>query len=228
MKKIKLTTTILALSLCSQLSMADFTWTVASTDRMYDSTGSTLLTGGTSASVGFFVELIYAGSNDVIDFGSQDGSGNYEIDPSNTTGVWGDDVRVATTYVGYGTPPFGTDARQGFFDVQTPVYLTGGAADRNFYIRAWEATSPDLTTSPVNLTMDAVNFGVSGLISDDGLGGTLDGEGNTIPNDGHIFSGFDATLSAIAIPEPGTLALFGLGGFALWNLQRRKRNQAKS
>ena len=211
----------------SQVAIADFTWGVGENDRIFESDGTTRLTGSRlDASAGYFVELIFAGANESIDFGPTDGGGNYLFDPSNTSGVYGDDVRVGTAWVGKGTPNIPVPGfADGYFfqDITAP---TGGVASNFYYVRAWEAPSADQSTLPIHLAAGNINFGVSSLLQDpEGDGGT----GNPpLPAQSYTFGGFNTSLVGVAIPEPGTLALFGIGGFALWNVQRRKKKNAKS
>lgn len=178
---------------------ADFEWYNTSTNRITAADGITPLPGNrTNASMGVFIQLIYAGPDDTID-------------PANIwgDGTTGDDEVVETAWMG-----------QFIFDPDRDGWMNpfGVVEDddtsRYYYVRVWSEPSPNYALGYVPMiTTDA--YGDSflwqnpgtippGLPDEFNFGGTM---------------GFSTSLQAI--PEPRALALALLGLLAVRLCNRR-------
>ncbi|HPG00086.1 MAG TPA: hypothetical protein PLE77_08445 [Kiritimatiellia bacterium] len=197
MKKVAI---VCLIALLSASAYADFDWFNTSTNRLYYNGGSTPLVGSQSdSSVGCFVQLIWAGTDNTINGAVLSG-----------TGVTGDDQVQATTWVG-GTLFTGPAGR-----------YTGGStftADSAglYYVRFWTAPAFDYAGGLVP-TSGTNFYGNTALWSNPGTEppGTAD-VFNNIPN-----GGVSATLTASAIPEP-TIVGLGLIGLLTLRLYRRRK-----
>ena len=177
-------------------------WFNTSSNRISYADGTTYLYGSSSSAAGCFVQLIWAGSDGLIDAAVASG-----------TGVSGDDVVAGYSYFGSG---FFSD-RNGRVGGAASVYTNSGL----YYVRAWTAPASDYASGLV-ATSTTNFYGNSGLFSytqpepesqvDFNFGGA--GDVNNV--------GFSADISLAAIPEP-TIVGLGLIGLMTLRLYRRRK-----
>jgi hypothetical protein len=191
---------LLAIGLMASVAQADFFWTAG--NYIYNSDGSTWATRDTDNSVGFFAQLIYAGS---------DGIAN---DISGTgTGVTGDDSVYNVAWLGEDGGSI-----DGVWWSGTGKTVPGTATEDgyNFYARIYAA--PAASWNGLATTIDNQSYYYQGSVWD---------YDNDAPAGTETYS-FDSAESGnwsidtpIAVPEPTSviLALLGLG---LVRLYRRK------
>ncbi len=176
-------------------------------------TGERLFASTNNAALGCFLQLVFAGDDDVI---------NPANNNPNSTGTTGDDLVVAVSFFGYGTtggsPPSPTI--QGIKQVIQTFNTTGYVLGDQFYVRAWTAAAaaynqddPLLSYVP---TISTVLYGNSALYSfqnkpagDDFNFGSEGGQ-----------TGWSANLHPI--PEPASLLLVLCGLPLLRRLARRR------
>ena len=239
-------TTLLAI-LIPAVSFADFSWgVVAGAPQILGPDDPSSLTPGNfttpvtptgealpfTSGTGFLVQLIQV----------QNAPNNGSIDLFSANGVAGDDVVVDASFIGASL--FTVGDRPGRFQPQSNGETDTAA---QFYVRVWGAATdvsfgigdnggfpdPDrpsfyddgggnshmwFADSAIFNNPDSTAIGPPQQVH---VGSTADGDAGTI----------DALITSwnlVAVPEPGTLALFGLGGFALFQMQRRKKRNAKS
>ncbi|HRZ11729.1 MAG TPA: PEP-CTERM sorting domain-containing protein [Kiritimatiellia bacterium] len=163
--------------------------------------GSTRLTGSLSdTSVGCFVQLLWVGANGVID--------SAYVDGADGTGAT-DDLVVDTRWVGAGV---GENGYFGGGDIAAGGNIVSGQV---YFARTWSAPAANyasgyIPTSPTNRYQNSATW--------------------TYPHSNPLRDSFDiagsgdlnTTLAPLAIPEPGVLALVGLGLIGL-RLTRKQR-----
>ena len=130
---------------------ADFTWEVSFGAQTLNHLGQPLTGSKTDSSAGFFVELMYAGSNGVID-GPSNAPGNVVVNEINIATFtsspkfeFGDDLRVGVSYYGEGTTFLGVN---GFFKSPTAITQDGTREfdGGSYYLRAWAAPASNYNT----------------------------------------------------------------------------------
>ena len=188
--------------------------------------------GGTGGydGLGYFVQLIWAGPNGVVDAVN---TATYV--PGTSVGTEGTDDRVIdTSFIGRartGLPGASTNPL-GHIVNQTAPEVTagngGGSTGQSYYIRTWNATVnsgrlfDDNVFAPVAggglaPSAAATQYGNSSLFT------TAD------PNDGNseIFTaaGFSTSIPVI-VPEPATASLLGLGIAGVGMAIKRRRQQS--
>ncbi len=178
---------------------------------------TTPLTGNAAnTSLGFFVQLIYAGPSGLPDpaaINTGDGvvaGANLSIAPP---GVY-DDVVVSTRWIGalHFTLP------NGRFTAGSPWTGPQEVAGSKFFVRAWSAPAFDYNSGLVP-QLPLVYYGNSALFTSPGP----DINGDTIPDIQAFDAGaFTVNRLAVAIPEAGTAGLAGLGLLLLRRFLRRK------
>ncbi|GEM_PF-1651554 len=182
-----------------------------SANRLLDSDGSTFLVGDrTDGSVGYFAQLIWTGSNGMID----------PLDINQSDGTGGDDVVVGFSHIGFN---MGFDPPEGNINASTSVATGSGAGQYDvgdqFYVRVFNAASP--------------NFG-TGLAPTPGNGGSATNYGdsstlytvtsNNVTNgDAGLFQTGSIVTNQVAIPEPSTFALAAVAGLVFIRLRNRNR-----
>ena len=174
-------------------------WVVAVQDGIKDSGGVALTNTGAADGETALVQLVYAGTNGLIDVANQIG-----------TGQTGDDEVIAYSWIGYSTP----------FAGSFQMLLTGGDEANNteengsiYYIRAWEGASPSIGTGFV--PQGATFYGNSETYTI-----TQNTSGNP---EAFSAGGFSTTT---AIPEPTVAALIGLFGGGMLVARRLFSKQA--
>ena len=197
---------IVAASQIPALCQADNTvrWATSGTGPviLYDNTGTTPLLGQNAGDgVAYLVQLIYAGANGIADPVHIGYTNQYAIGDALS-----DDVFAAYSWVGAGTPNF-----QGRF--QAPDYTNPRADGSRYFIRAWESPASsvgtgEITASPTDWYGDSEVFTINGFGPPPALDNFL------------ISANFNTDMQMV--PEPGTLALLGLG-VVLSALRRRQR-----
>jgi len=161
---------------------------------------------------GGFLQLIqdYGPGEDPDGDGNPDGIDGFDANTSDGLPAGAYDVVVGWSWVGEqmwgfgGDPLFGSDdaARNGKFS-STTADIAGLKVGNEFYIRFYDSPTPD---------WDAKAIPTSGYY------GEVDGfeltQGN-IDVQAATFSINGSTQAETPVPEPGTLALFGLGAMAI-------------
>lgn len=185
------------------VAMADGIQWAANANWLNYADGSTPLIGDVSSSVGCFAQLLWVGANGVIDSAYADGA-----DGTGTT----DDLVVDTIWVGYGV---GGD--DGYFS-GTSIAEGGDIVEGRVYFgRVWNAPSPSYSDP-------------NGTVPSGALVRYQNSATWTYPSTQPTFDDFDiagagnlnTTLTPLAIPEPGVLALVALGLIGL-RLTRKQR-----
>ena len=179
-------------------------------------------------------------TNTVATFADPSGSSNtplftVDVTMDKITGGWADSQTGLHLYV----PWNNTDYVDAFFTMTDIVYTgdTSGGATGSGIIRFFEDNQDINTTPLVQITFDSgyINpygfggmdefFGNGVVITGSQISGTLSSESFSFSfaNQKFVNTGYTATaaFTSSAIPEPATMALFGLGAAAL--LRRRKR-----
>lgn len=180
---------------------ADISWFNSSTNLVYYADGMTPLFGiKGSSDVSAFIQLIYAGANENID--TIVASGN---------GVTGDDVVVATSYIGANLP--GSSGSTSHYGRVNGGTFTDDIVGGYYYVRAWTAPSPDFDSGliPASLTN---YYGNSALFLAE------PGHEPPAPPQDFNFGGAGGFSTAISVPEPGT-ALLVCAGLLLCAAARR-------
>ena len=198
----KIAMVAVVLVLMSYASMADgIRWFADANYLNYASgSGNPLVGSLADSSVGCFVQLLWVGANGSIDFAYADGD-----DGTGTT----DDLVVSTIWVGYGV------GENGYF---SGVNIAEGGdivEGRVYFGRAWNAPSGNYAGGDVPAGA-AVRY--------------INSSTWTYPSTAPTFDNFDivgsgdlnTTLTPLAIPEPGVLALVALGLIGL-RLTRKQR-----
>ena len=177
--------------------------------------------------LGYFVQLIWAGPNGVID---PINTGTYV--PGVSIGTEGtDDVVIDTSYIGRNrtgeagssTNPLGHIVNQ--LSPEVSAGNGGGSIDQNYYIRAFNAPVEfhrlfdDNAFSPVvggGLAPGAssTRYGNSGLFTTS--------DSNDAAAEVFTATAFSTNLTLPAVPEAGTAGLAGLGLLVLRRFLRRK------
>jgi hypothetical protein len=203
MKRAVVVLAVLSIGWACQTARADFQWHNTSTNIVaYADSNVGLAYSRTDSSIGCFVQLIYAGSDNQIDAAVNSGNG-----------VTDDDVVHATSWIG----------RNAYGDqsgiLPTVGTFTGDTSPGRYYVRLWTAPSPDFANGVVPTS--ATNFyGNSALWANPGsepgpdefnFGGA--GDVNNV--------GFHANIAPV--PEPGILVLGWLGLVCLRLFGARKR-----
>lgn len=201
LRKIAVAVAIAVLMPCVVLA-SGVTW-FSGAGWLFYADGSTPLIGSQSdSSVGCFVQFLWVGANGLIDSAYADGG-----DGTGTT----DDLVVSTVWVGYGVPG-GAD---GYFN---NVEVSDGGdivSNRVYFGRVWNAPSANYAGGTVP-SGAAVRYQNSPTW--------------TYPKSDPAYDSFDlsgsgdlsTTLTPLAIPEPGVLALVALGLIGL-RLTRKQR-----
>lgn len=181
---------LVLVGLLSASSYGDFTWFNTVSNRVFYNGGSQALAGGASSDIGCFVQLIWAGVDNI----------NNGASSLSETGVSGDDQVQATTWIGrniYNNPPGRFTG--GTFTNDNPGF---------YYVRFWTAPADNYAQgtfphSPTNF------YGETPLWSNPGTPppGVPDAF-NNMPSGGAIAN--------MQIPEP---AVFGLGIIGLISLR---------
>jgi len=205
MKKVLIMLSLLALGAASSYGYG-ISWG-ADANYIYESNGSTMLTGGADGSVGCFVQLLWVGANGTRDQAYY-GVG---IDGVGTT----DDVVVDKRWIGAGLASGGDGWFSGGLVLDSAQ--VGGNADvqtgRSFFARAWEDPASDYASGFV--PSSAVNYGNSATWVFPNIEVTGDEfDVSATP--------FNTTLAAMPIPEPTVTALL-FAGFLGISLFRRAR-----
>lgn len=198
------------MSLATPALQWQITSTTSPSSSLTDGNNVALTGSKTSAIIGCFVQLLWAGGNgvaDAINFGNLDGHG-------------GDDQVLAWGFVGYGT---GLGTTAGYFNSGSST-VTGRAAPvsiftvgvDNFYIRTWNAPA----SSSNNYNLGYAPIGANGSATAYGNSQTHTLADNPTYDNWALTSGFK-TDQPLVVPEPATLALMGLG-LALMAIRRRR------
>jgi len=191
------------LAVCVDAASVTVSWNNDAQQNLFDSDGSTFLTGSQSdGSTGFFAQLIYAGADGLID----------SLDRGSTTGVTGDDVVLAVSHVGRN---MGFDPVDGNINASSVVDVEVGQV---IYARFFNAASPNFGSS---LIPTEFNGG--------GLSGTLYGNSNTYTIvqgdvDTQVATFVVGSVITNVIPEPSTfMSVLIAGGTVLFAMRRRYR-----
>lgn len=221
MKKLLLSTCLASVGLIS--ARADISWLstgiITGPDNNAAPTNfTTPLTGNRfSNTIGFFVQLIYAGANGVADAAVNAG-----------VGVTGDDVVISARWIGAGQ----TSAPNGRFTAGSPVAnplppaFQYEAAGNKFFVRAWSAPSAGFNTtvlaSSLVPTASDVHYGNSALYTS--LAPDQDNNGL---NDTQTFdAGAFVVNTPMVVPEPTTASLIGMGIAGVAMAMKRRRQQS--
>ncbi len=172
-------------------------WGVGIQNGIKDSGGVALTNVGAADGTTALVQLIYAGTDGLVDVANQIG-----------TGQTGDDEVIAYSWIGYSTPYAG--AFQMFGEDAANNTKEDGSI---YYIRAWEGASPSVGTGFV--PQGATFYGNSGTytITD-----------NTSGNPEAFSAGGFSTN--VAIPEPSVIAFIGVFGGGMLIARRLFSKQA--
>jgi hypothetical protein len=220
--------------LVANSASADFVWGVGGTTKTKSHLGVDLTGSKTDPTVGFFVELMYAGADGIIDTPT----GAFTMTPAelaaNPRLEFGSgpnkDIRVSVAFYGEGVTglglPNGNFTASDVITEDGTLEFDGG----KYYIRAWEAPSPAynggnylLAQIPVPLLESSRYYGMSALLTNPGNGGA--DSSPAIPNN-VLVPGVAFTTSSqftlSAVPEAGTAGLAGLGMLVLRRFLRRK------
>ncbi|QHI67952.1 PEP-CTERM sorting domain-containing protein [Tichowtungia aerotolerans] len=201
---------IIALTAITSVAMAnELLWGTSTV--LQDQTGSTIATSFGDPLSGAFAQLVYAGADGQIDAFGTSGAG--------TTG---DDMVVAINYA-YGTTaaPFAQPGLLGKFNLLTTSGVNSLAENGTYYVRLFNAANSnygDGTSASVFGT--AITYywdsGVT-TFSYDELGADVSWD--------FASGGSPATgdWTAVAVPEPATIGLLGLGTMAAWFIRRSKQ-----
>jgi hypothetical protein len=185
---------------------ADIAWFNSSTNRVFYNDGITPLFGfkGNSA-ISSFVQLLYAGANNLIDPAWAEGDGAH-----------GDDVVVAWSYIGYNVP--GAEGSTSHYGRVVGDVYGDEVANGLYYVRVWNTPSPDFDNGLIPLSPTSY-YGNSVLFL--ALAGF---DPPATPQDFNFggADGFSTTL--LPIPEPNLMTA-ALGSLLVWAcLLRRRRS----
>ncbi|MGA1193315.1 MAG: PEP-CTERM sorting domain-containing protein [Kiritimatiellia bacterium] len=187
---------LLSLLLCTQLSNAALLW--GNSSPILDFTGSPVPASNDS-SIGFFAQLIYAGTNSVADAFDHDLTSN---------GVTSDDVVVSTAHAGQGVAAF--LVQDGIFPLATGV--SGGSENNGtYYVRVFDAPNDNFGLGTFAPIVGSYYWQSSTHSYE--YSATTDDQWNFAP------SGGQTTITII--PEPSVIAIMGLGLFGLASARRR-------
>jgi hypothetical protein len=178
-------------------SAITMTWGTGTGAFLQDSTGTKLF--GDSTLSGFssaaFIQVIWTGGDGIIS----------AFDSTSLNGVnsLADDKVVATEWVGKGYPIAGTGGNRNGYFLDTMSLTQGTSLSSTFYIRFFDAVSPNYTlgyvpTSGKYSDYTDASFSVTQGMIDSGLG-TM-----------KVLSSQMAT-TLVAVPEPSTIGLLLLG-----------------
>ncbi|MBP7829566.1 MAG: PEP-CTERM sorting domain-containing protein [Kiritimatiellae bacterium] len=163
--------------------------------------GTTLLGGDVSSSIGCFVQLLWVGANGVADqaYASGDGTGST------------DDVVIEWRWIGAGAA--GGD--DGWFSGGLTAAGGDVQSNRVYFARFWSDASPNYAAGsvPTSVTNRYANGPTWTYPHSDPVADDFD-----VTYGGDV----DTTLTPLAIPEPGVLALVALGLIGL-RLTRKQR-----
>lgn len=173
---------------------ADLYW--SNSQAILDSNGDPVPASDSDFTIGYFAQLIFAGANNTAD----------AFAPS-ANGVTGDDVVAATKYAGQGYFLF----EDGFFPLELTPSIIGSAGNGFYFVRVFDAPNPDFelgVSAPI-----VGNFYWQSEIHEYTHSPTTPDQWDFAP------SGGQTTLAIV--PEPGVLAMMGLGLFGLAAARRR-------
>lgn len=183
------------LGLVCKVSANEIDWGTG-TSRIYYGDGITALSTNVvtkTSNTACFVQLIYAGADGTADTANV-----------TSTGAMFDDVVVAWSYIGASQPgsqatSAGRFTRAGATFGYNNINYANGA---EFFIRAWDLSSPDFSADTVP---SGGHYGNSQLFS-------VTGNGSTPSVDQFTLTGSYSTILQ-AVPEPGavTIAMAGVG-----------------
>jgi hypothetical protein len=206
MRKKVIVALVLMVAAVSARASLTITWGVqnnASDPRIYRDSGFTDLLDP-AANInnsydGCFVQLILVGG---VSSGSSTPS--QATDSGEGTGTSGDTV-LATSWIGLGSPTFGSPY-QGYFVQDNSGFTSSDIAQNDYvFIRAWNNVSSDGSTVPTTGSGGgAALYGDSPVMQL-----TVDPDGDGASVEFYVTSNFSTTLTPV--PEPTTLMLLGLG-----------------
>lgn len=225
-----ISTTLLLASAAS----ADIAWSVTGTsilgpddrtDQGETSFTTPLVGNRFNSGSGYFVQLLYAGLDGIANPIPAIVPNGFENDAQ--FGARGDDVVVATRWVGAGSGTAGQFNAGNAFAAD----ITGG----QYFVRAWAGISQDAGNPSANqsglatarLPAPLVNGNVDFWWYGDSPTILNEGDGDAAPiirNYNYADAGFVANNLVQTIPEPSSFALIGLGGIflAARRLRRKK------
>jgi len=186
--------------------------------------GSFLVTGG-----GYFIQLLRAGGNGVID--AIPATVNNAAELESNFAAQGDDTVLATRWMGAGTPPF-PGGTAGTWSAGGTWSDANDGATENYFVRTWVGASADtgkVGTGDADAPIPAARtdggvdywwYGNSALVAY-----TADAPGAPpgISSVDFTASAFVANQMVQVIPEPSTWALLSLGGVLAFARVRRKK-----
>lgn len=204
---------VIAMGLSECNATVTLTWSSGTTGRIYNENGIgsgnelTPAGGNTQPLVGCFLQVIYSVNGNIGLAVTDTSTGIATTDAANN-------IVVRTCWIGRGVA--GAAGR-----FATAQYISSYPASSKFFLRAWNAPSPDLTTT--GLATASIPAASGSLRYGNSLVYTAgDPAFNTLENaDLSNIGSFATTLTPV--PEPATMALFGLGAAAI-ALRRKLRS----
>ena len=197
MKKILVYIVLLGLTTAS---LANTLWWGTEPNTVSDQLGTLVPTSKTDGTVGAFAQLIWVGLD-----------GNVDDFLYSGTGVSDDDSVIAITY-SYGASGLGDKSGQ------FKILDSGLAENKQVYVRVYNAANPDYYTSGTSavITGSSISYYWQSAVhsftySDVGA------------NDEWNFTGGTNVQTTMAIPEPATFLLFGMGAMGAWLVRRKNR-----
>ena len=189
---------------------------------------------------GFFHGYLYNGSSytmiddpSAVSIGSQNNVGTFAngIDGNNIVGSYTDSNSVYHGFLYNGSTYTTLDDPLGvkgtWLSGISGKYIVGSYQDSNNIVNGFLYDGSTYTTLGTNGTyisgIDGTNI-VGTMITGQPL--NIGSAGNANYGSGNVPPGFVASFSAIAVPEPSTYALFGLGALALLFANRRGKRAA--
>jgi hypothetical protein len=196
MRNMKFTAVLFASLFLVTVAKSDLYW--LNSVAILDFDGNPVAADQFDPTISAFAQLIFVGANSVIDSFVASG-----------TGVTGDDVIIATMHAGQNDFAFSA----GFFPEQAFPAVSGPSSTGNYYVRVFETPTPNFAAGIAANVPTTGYYWESAII-------TFTYVPPPDVNQAIDFAPFGGQTLTL-VPEPGVLAMMGLGLFGLATVRRR-------